>query len=121
MISTQNDNAVLEIAGQRQTARVGGAPVSVGTAAGPGTGTRIVLSASTGGHFVSQGTINARPVQFLVDTGATTVGIGIADAERIGLNYKQGAPVHGSVSLINVVGGRRRISAARRAPVCVAA
>jgi aspartyl protease family protein len=84
VISTQNDNAVLEIAGQRQTARVGGAPVS---------GVRIVLSASSGGHFVSQGTVNARPVQFLVDTGATAVGIGVSDAERIGLNYKQGTPV----------------------------
>jgi aspartyl protease family protein len=93
VISTQNDNAVLEIAGQRQTARVGGAPVSVGTAVGPGSGVRIVLSASSGGHFVSQGTVNARPVQFLVDTGATAVGIGVSDAERIGLNYKQGTPV----------------------------
>ena len=93
VISTQNDNAVLEIAGQRQTARVGGAPVSVGAAIGPGTGGRIVLSAGSGGHFVTQGLINARSVQFLVDTGATTIGIGMSDAERIGLDYKQGQRV----------------------------
>ena len=93
VVSMQGDNAVLEIKGQRQTARVGGSPVSVGTPVGPGTGSRIVLSAALDGHFVTQGMINSRPVQFLVDTGATTVGIGVSDAERIGLAYKQGEAV----------------------------
>ncbi|MEO8858864.1 MAG: TIGR02281 family clan AA aspartic protease [Burkholderiaceae bacterium] len=93
VIAAQGDNAVLEIAGQRQTARVGAAPVSVGTPAAASTGTRIVLSAGTGGHFVAQGLINARPVQFIVDTGATAIGIGMSDADRIGLDYKHGEPV----------------------------
>ena len=93
VVSTQGENAVLEIGGQRQTLRVGGAPVSVGTPVGPGTGARIVLSATSDGHFMTQGLINSRPVQFLVDTGATTIGIGASDAERIGLSYKQGLPV----------------------------
>ena len=93
VVSTQGDNAVLEIGGQRQTVRVGGSPVSVGTPLGPGTGARIVLSAASDGHFVTQGMINSRPVQFLIDTGATTIGIGVSDAERIGLAYKQGQPV----------------------------
>jgi aspartyl protease family protein len=113
VISTQNDIAVLEIAGQRQTARIGGAPVSVGTAAAPGTGARIVLSAGTGGHFVTQGTVNARPVQFLVDTGATSVGIGVSDAERIGLNYKQGAPVQLSTANGVVQGWKVQLSSVR--------
>ena len=93
VVSAQGDSAVLEIGGQRQTMRVGGAPVSVGTPVASGTGSRIVLSAGTGGHFVTQGLINSRPVQFLVDTGATTIGIGVADADRIGLSYKQGQAV----------------------------
>lgn len=93
LISTQDDNAVLEIAGKRQTLRVGGAPVSVGVPAAQGGGVRIVMSADSGGHFLSQGTINSRAVQFLVDTGATAIGIGISDAERIGLDYKKGEAV----------------------------
>ena len=113
VISTQTDNAVLEIAGQRQTARVGGAPVSVGTAMGPGSGARVVLSASSGGHFVAQGSVNARPVQFLVDTGATTVGIGVSDAERIGLDYKQGAPVQLSTANGIVRGWKVQLSSVR--------
>jgi len=93
VVSVQGETAVLDIGGQRQTLRVGGAPVSVGTPAAAATGARIVLAANSGGHFVTQGTINSRPVQFLVDTGATAIGIGTSDAERIGLKYKQGAPV----------------------------
>lgn len=98
VISTQGDTAVLEIAGQRQTLRVGSAPVSVGKAAPGGSGARIVLAAGSGGHFVTQGLINSRPVQFLVDTGATSVGMGVADAERLGLDYKRGAPVQMSTA-----------------------
>ncbi len=113
VISTQNDNAVLEIAGQRQTARVGGAPVSVGAAIGPGTGGRIVLSAGSGGHFVTQGLINARPVQFLVDTGATTIGIGMLDAERIGLDYKQGPRVQLATANGIAQGWRVQLSSVR--------
>lgn len=93
VVSTQGDGAVLEIGGQRQTLRVGAAPVNVGGAAMAGTGSKIVLSADTDGHFVTQGTINSRAVQFLVDTGATTIGIGITDAERLRLDYKSGEPV----------------------------
>lgn len=94
VVSALGDSATLEIAGQRQTLRVGGAPVHVGQPAAAGGGVRIVLSADSGGHFVTQGTINSRPVQFLVDTGASAIGIGLADAERLGLDYKKGEPVN---------------------------
>ena len=93
VISVQGDAAVLEIGGQRQTMRVGSAPVSVGKSAPGGTGVRIVLTADSAGHFVTQGTINSRAVQFLVDTGATTIGLSMADADRIGLIYRQGQVV----------------------------
>ena len=113
VISIQNDNAVLEIGGRRQTARIGGAPVSVGTAMGPGAGVKIVLTAGSGGHFVTLGLVNARPVQFLVDTGATAIGIGISDAERIGLKYKQGAPVQLSTANGIAQGWRVQLSSVR--------
>ncbi len=93
VVSAQGDTAVVEIGGQRQSLRIGGAPVSVGSTAPSGAGTRIVMSADSAGHFVASGSINGRAVQFLVDTGATTLGIGIADAERIGLKYREGRPV----------------------------
>ena len=49
-----------------------------------------MLPVGSGGHFMSAGKINGREVNFMVDTGATMVALAVADAERIGLNYKSG-------------------------------
>jgi aspartyl protease family protein len=94
VISTSGDQAVLEFGGKRHTMRVGDAPGSVGgTGNSPGTGSRIVLTAGTGGHFVTQGTINGKAVQFMVDTGATSIGMGASEAERVGIDFRAGRPV----------------------------
>lgn len=91
VISTFGDQAVVEIAGKRHTLRVGDAPASVGAGGGSAlNGGRIVLTAGSGGHFTTQGAINGQAVQFLVDTGATSVALGLPEAQRIGLNYKAG-------------------------------
>ena len=113
VVSTQGQSAVFEIAGQRQTVRVGEAPVSVGQPAAPGNGGRIVLSADSDGHFVAQGLLNSKPVQFLVDTGATTIGVSVSDADRIGLQYKQGQPVHVATANGTVAGWKIRLSSVR--------
>jgi aspartyl protease family protein len=93
VLSTLGEQAVVEIEGRRHTLRVGDAPASVGGGGSGAKGNRIVLTAGTGGHFLTQGAINGRAVQFMVDTGATGVALGVSDAERIGLNYKNGQPV----------------------------
>lgn len=98
VVSTAGDQAVLELSGKRHTMRVGDAPVSVGTGGSAGKGTRIVLTAGTGGHFFTPGQINGRAVQFMVDTGATGVAMSAADAERAGINYKSGQPVQMSTA-----------------------
>jgi aspartyl protease family protein len=94
LVSTQGDNAVIEIAGKRHSLRVGDAPSSVGGQGGAMSGGgKIVMTAGTGGHFFSPGRINGHSVQLLVDTGASAVGIGVSDADRIGLNYKTSGQV----------------------------
>ena len=91
VIATSGDHAVVEIGGKRHTLRVGEAPASVGGSGGESPrGNRIVLTAGSGGHFMTQGAINGRATQFVVDTGATLVSMGAADAQRLGLNYKAG-------------------------------
>lgn len=111
IIATQGDQAVVEIAGQRHALRVGEAPASVGSQTGSGAGNgKIVLTAGSGGHFLTQGQINGRSVQLLVDTGATLVAMSVADAERIGLNYKAGQPIRTSTA--NGVGTGWRIQLA---------
>ena len=97
VISTSSDQAVIEQSGKRFTLRLGDAPVHMGTgksgSTSAGRGNKIILTAGSGGHFMTAGQINGRAVQFMVDTGATTVAMGALDAERAGLNYKSGQPV----------------------------
>lgn len=90
VISVTADQTVVEIAGQRQTVALGGAPVNVGARSGASGGTQIVLQAGQGGHFVTQGSINGRGTQFVVDTGATMVSMGAAEARRLGIAFEAG-------------------------------
>jgi aspartyl protease family protein len=98
VLSTQGDQAVVEIAGKRHTLRVGDAPASVGGNGDGPRGSRIVLPAGSGGHFMAQGSINGKAVQFMVDTGATSVAMGVPDAERLGIDYKNGQLGRGSTA-----------------------
>ncbi len=113
VISTQGDTAMLEIGGRSQTLRVGESPASVGQPIAQGKGSRIVMSADSRGHFFTQGLINSRPVQFMVDTGATTIGMSVSDADRIGLQYKQGQAVQVSTANGVVPGWKMRLSSVR--------
>jgi aspartyl protease family protein len=99
VISTQGDTAVLMIAGKRLSVRVGDAPASVGEQAGSkSSGSRIVLTVGDGGHFLTAGSINGKSVQFMVDTGATTVAMGSLEAKRMGIDYTSGKPVRMSTA-----------------------
>lgn len=102
VISTSGDQAVVVVDGRRFTLRVGEAPASVGGAA-PGGGDRIALTADGRGHFLTQGSINNRPAQFMVDTGASVVAIGQGEADRLGLDYKSGRLV-----MMNTANGATR-------------
>ncbi len=90
LISVSGDQAVVDIKGQRSTVRVGDAPVSVGARRDTTSSNKIVLPLSSGGHFMAQGSINGKAIQFMVDTGATTVAMGVNDAKRMGIDYQKG-------------------------------
>ena len=114
VISTSADQAVIEQSGKRHTLRVGEAPVSMGgSGASAGRGTRIVLTESGGGHFMTAGQINGRAVQFMVDTGATSIGMSVADAERAGIAYKTGQPVRMSTANGTTEGFRITLNSVR--------
>ena len=84
--------AEVEIAGKTLLVVMGGAPASVGGGGGGGgaTGREILIAAGPGGHFVTSGQINGKAVQFMVDTGATSVAMGVGEAERLGIDWKSG-------------------------------
>jgi len=120
IVSTQGDQAVMEIAGKRLTMRVGEAPASVGGATNGGAGgTKVVLSAGSGGHFFAQGQINGRAVQLVVDTGASVVSLSVTEAERVGLNYKAGQPIQLSTANGVIPGWRLKLASVRIGDVVV--
>lgn len=85
--------AEVEVAGHRLLLRLGAAPARVGVEAGaPVASSEIVLPMGPGGHFNTQGTINGKTVNFMVDTGATSVAMSQSEANRIGLDWKRGRP-----------------------------
>jgi aspartyl protease family protein len=85
LVEVGNDHVILDARGRKQ--RVGIGQRALG--ASPGEETAF-LHANAQGHYISNGTINDRPVRFLVDTGATTVAMGAGDARRLGLDKLDG-------------------------------
>lgn len=54
---------------------------------------QVSISRSSGNHYWAAGSIDGHPVQFLVDTGATSVAMNEAQARRLGIDYRvQGQP-----------------------------
>jgi len=107
LVSVTGNDAVIEVQGKRVVIQLGGAPANLGGTATSGTGDQIVLTAQSGGHFMTSGTINGRSVRFVVDTGATNIAMSAAEADRIGLDYKKGqlgyaSTANGPVAAYNV-------------------
>ncbi len=49
---------------------------------------QLSIAKGQGGHYWVAGSINGHPVQFLVDTGATSVAINENQARRLGIDYR---------------------------------
>lgn len=111
VLAVGRDEATVEVQGARRVLRLGEAPVSVGRRSG--TARRVVLMADSRGHFVNTGAINGRTMQYMVDTGATTVAIGRADADRMGLKYENGQPVRMDTANGVTQGWRMRLDSVR--------
>lgn len=91
--------AEVEVAGSRLQLRLGAAPARVGVDTGaPSASSEIVLPMGPGGHFNAAGAINGKPVNFMVDTGATSIALSQGEANRIGLDWKRGRPGLGSTA-----------------------
>lgn len=85
LISVGDGSAVVEIDGRRETLRMGNQRIAA--ARGDGGAQRVVLTGDTKGHFFTTATVNGLSLQFVVDTGATSVTIGADDAKRANIRY----------------------------------
>jgi aspartyl protease family protein len=89
VIAVERGEATVEMDGKRRLLKIG---QHYRSASAPSSdGQSVTLAADPRGHFVSQGSINGNPVRFLVDTGATTVALPAAEAQRLGIDYRKGA------------------------------
>ncbi len=114
VLSTSGDTAVVEIKGQRANLRVGEAPASVGSKkTGVSSGSKIVLPMGSGGHFFALGTVNGHSVNFMVDTGATTIALGLDDAKRMGLDLTRARPVRVNTANGQTTGYALKLDAVR--------
>ncbi len=87
LVALDGTSAKIEVEGRTQSVplggRAGGAIQSAETAT-------VRIAQSDGGMYVTTGSINGKPVEFLVDTGATTVAMNDATARRLGIDYRAG-------------------------------
>ncbi|VAX03678.1 Aspartyl protease [hydrothermal vent metagenome] len=85
LLSLQGDVATVGLDGRQYRLRLGQAPIN----------TRyeqpelviISIAPDPRGMYLTPGAINGQPVQFLVDTGATTVAMNAIEARRLGVDY----------------------------------
>ncbi len=90
VISVERGQATVEIEGKRRVLQIGQHYRS-----GPAAASRekVILSADSRGMFHAEGAINGVPVRFMVDTGATFVGMSAREAVRLGIDFQKGRPV----------------------------
>ena len=65
---------------------------------------RLSIAKGIGGHYWVAGSVNGQTVQFLVDTGATSVALNDAHARRLGIDYR----VSGRPLQVNTASGVAR-------------
>lgn len=90
LISADTKQAVIEIEGKRKTVTMSR---GISTQFKAADKTEIRIASGEGQHYFTQGLINGRTVNFLVDTGATTIAMNRYEAERLGIDYRGGEPV----------------------------
>jgi len=87
VVSVGHDNATVEIEGQSRVLSLGqhyrGAPPAT-------TRQSVTIGADPRGHFFTDATINDQSVRSIVDTGASVVVLSVADADRMGLDWRNG-------------------------------
>lgn len=84
LISADSMEAVLEVNGKQAAYTLG---QRLSNVAPPDVSKSVLIAQDARGMYLSSGSINGRSVQFLVDTGATSVALSSKEADRLGLTY----------------------------------
>lgn len=101
LISSNSNEAVLEFEGTRKTYSLGS---HIGTSFKRDKQPSVFIYRNERGMFTTVGTINGFPVNFLVDTGASSVAMNRKEADRLGIDYR----LHGTPIGISTASGFER-------------
>jgi aspartyl protease family protein len=116
LLRVTGNEATVQVNGQAMLLKLGETPANVtapSTGGSAGNGHKVVLTADSQGHFQTLGSINGQTVNFLVDTGATWVILGQAEAQRIGLKAQPGNRVRVNTANGTVEGHEHRLDKVR--------
>lgn len=103
LLAADAQSATFEVDGRHRVLSMGQTYAGSGGSAKP----VVSLNADGRGHFFTTGTINGRSIDFMVDTGASSVAIGSREAERLGIDYRSGQ--RGWVSTANGTAAAYRV------------
>ncbi len=90
LLAVDQDSATVDVGGKRQRLAIGQHAHSGGDGGGAQSAS---LTADGRGHFITTGTVNGATIRFMVDTGATSVALGAADARRANVSLANARPV----------------------------
>lgn len=85
LLKVDSSSAVLEIDGKRETL---GLSADIHTSLSTPDVVRVQIARDNNGMYTTSGAINGTPVGFMVDTGATSVAMNAATAERLGIPFR---------------------------------
>lgn len=100
-VKAAGENVVLEIDGKQETFRLG-STISTNFAAPKVT--RKTIRANNRGMFHTTGSINGHVINFLVDTGATTVAMSSLQAKKLNIRYR----LEGQETIASTASGRAK-------------
>lgn len=87
LIESDSQKAVLEVDGQRMTL---GLSEHISSSFQAAEIAEVRIPRAENGHYFVSGFINGRPVDFMVDTGATSIAMNLHHAEQLGVNFRRG-------------------------------
>lgn len=112
VLSADSKGALLEVEGVQRSYSLS-REYNLGDSAPPQK-TQLSISRGVGNHYWVAGSIQSYPVQFLVDTGATSVAMNEGQARRLGLDYRvQGTPMVASTAGGNVKAWRVKLNSVK--------
>lgn len=102
LLAADSEGALLKIDGKEQRLQLGSHIGSHFTAPEQKS---VTLWPTTNGMYQTTGTINGYTIDFLVDTGATTVAMNAVTAKRLGINYR----LEGRPGVVETASGREKV------------